>query len=141
MGLFPAPILDAAATVVLRHELVDGSFHFDWLLELRRGSDPDGRDLLSFRAPSNLSTWTRGGSGVLERTPDHRRLYLRFEGPLDGARGSVRRVGEGAFELIERTPSSEVVEVTWRTPGVRKQRVSLLHLEATRWTVRCDDCD
>lgn len=131
MGLFPALILGEASTVVLRHELADGSFHFDWLLEWRRGPDRDARDLLSFRAGSDPFTWTSGRSVELERTPDHRRHYLRFEGPIDAGRGWVRRVAEGTFEVVEANEGECLVRVTWRVPAAQLRRYSLAGLESS----------
>jgi hypothetical protein len=49
----------------------------------------------------------------VERLPDHRLLYLDYEGPVSGARGTVRRVLSGTFEWRESSspdaPSCELV--------------------------------
>ncbi len=89
--------------VLLRHDLPDGSSHFDWLLE--RG--PGGDGLITFRV------WDRiDGEGVrrfeAERVPDHREAYLRFEGEVSGGRGTVRRVAEGTAEVVEDGGSVDV---------------------------------
>jgi hypothetical protein len=58
-------------------------------------------------AGANLRTWAVDAPIVpgvelpARLLPDHRRIYLSFEGPLSGDRGSVRRVAEGMFQTIE----------------------------------------
>jgi hypothetical protein len=46
-----------------------------------------------------------------ERIGDHRRLYLDYEGPISGGRGSVRRVAEGQAEIVAETGDSLAVRV------------------------------
>ena len=78
-------------TVILRHTLPDGSWHYDWLVERaglalvptwRTGQiRPDDTAMESFEA---------------ERIGDHRALYLDYEGEVSGGRGEVERVASGA---------------------------------------------
>ena len=42
---------------------------------------------------------------------DHRRLYLEYEGPISGARGTVRRVDEGGYEALHWAPDRVVVRL------------------------------
>lgn len=35
------------------------------------------------------------------RLPDHRAMYLEYEGPISEGRGSVRRLDAGTFETLE----------------------------------------
>jgi hypothetical protein len=35
-----------------------------------------------------------------KRLPDHRRRYLNYEGPIEGARGQVQRETKGRYEAI-----------------------------------------
>lgn len=79
-------------TVLLRHDLPDGSSHLDWLIE--RPNRTDERRLIAFRlmerpdqdaSPAFLGT----------RLPDHRAHYLDYEGPISGDRGRVTRVAAG----------------------------------------------
>lgn len=37
--------------------------------------------------------------------PDHRRMYLDYEGPVSGDRGTVTRWDAGTYTLLEETPS------------------------------------
>lgn len=88
-----------ASTVVLRHEMPDGSHHFDWLFERPGlpGSDPDDRVLVAFRLrepPSGVTTLDA------DRLADHRRLYLHYEGPISAGRGDVYRVEHGECEIL-----------------------------------------
>lgn len=63
-----------------------------------------------------LRTWRLdripAGADEIDATPlpDHRAVYLDYEGPVSGNRGSVRRIDRGEFELIhEHSDSVEVV--------------------------------
>ena len=102
--------------VVLRHELPDGSWHFDWLLDPGGPREhPDERRLVSFRTLERPDLC--GGAGFEARQmPDHRLLYLDFEGELSGSgRGRVARIVHGLCELHRAGP--EGLEVTLHPDG------------------------
>ena len=87
-----------------------------------------------------LRTW------ALERSPDtagpipadtladHRIMYLDYEGPISGDRGSVTRWDGGTYELVDETPSS----ITVRLAGARSQaEVQIARdSETGRWRFR-----
>ncbi len=83
--------------VVLHHCFLDGKRedHFDLMLEQK----------------SNLATWAIGkipdlGESVsARRLPDHREVYLDYEGPISGDRGSVSRVISGTYQVIHNRDS------------------------------------
>ncbi len=93
-----------AGTVILRHQLPDGSHHFDWMFERSPPSTSettpphsDERCLVTFRLnrlPDELSTLDA------ERISDHRRAFLTFEGSLSADRGNVIRVLTGTCDLL-----------------------------------------
>jgi hypothetical protein len=86
-----------AIMVLLRHELPDGSGHFDWLLER-----PNYPDLLTFRVQERIDQLGPGAAGfAATRLADHRRAYLTYEGPISDGRGSVTRVAAGTCEVQE----------------------------------------
>lgn len=68
-----------------------GGVHWDFLLE--RGQA--------------LRTWALDGvpapgvDRLARPLPDHRLVYLHYEGPISGDRGSVRRVDGGEYEEVE----------------------------------------
>ena len=94
-----------AVMVLLRHDLPDGSSHFDWLLE--RPSHPG---LLTFRVQERIDRPEEGsGRFTATRLADHRRAYLIYEGPVSGERGSVTRVAEGTCELQDRTDGIRIL--------------------------------
>lgn len=68
--------------------------HLDLLLE-------QGPVLRGWRLAEPL----RVGTQVATASADHRLLYLDYEGPVSGGRGTVRRLDRGEFtgELAERT--------------------------------------
>jgi hypothetical protein len=89
--------------VVLEHTVptAEGvAVHWDFLIELA--------------GQERLAAWrlardplASAGSVPAERLPDHRPLYLDFEGELSGNRGRVRRVERGSA-TIERLAGDEV---------------------------------
>lgn len=98
-------------TVILRHHLPDGTHHFDWLLEpadpqvshaAERVDDPNERVLIAWR----LTAWPIpvGSSIAAERLPPHRRLYLDYQGPIPGNRGTIRQVAAGTATISTDTP-------------------------------------
>lgn len=107
-----------ARCVLLRHDLPDGTWHIDWLLARQAIGDDDARDLLTFRVarPELLNA---PGTFEATRLPDHRRLYLRYEGEVSGGRGSVRRVGEGAATIERDEPGCVIVEVQFEGARLR----------------------
>jgi len=96
--------------------------HYDLLLQVADGAGDDDRVLKAFATTTNEfpfapspSPLPQGDVGVarpswpcdtgwkpvpLRLLPDHRRIYLKFEGPVAGNRGQVRRVDEGEFALM-----------------------------------------
>ena len=110
-------------TVVLRHDLPDGSHHYDWLIEpmcpaaATTGdalADPDDRVLIAWRLPDPPSS-VHGKATAADRLPPHRRLYLDYEGPISGHRGEVRRIAGGDAEVL--TDSPERFEARGRMAG------------------------
>ncbi|HYE01720.1 MAG TPA: hypothetical protein VD963_00655 [Phycisphaerales bacterium] len=94
-----SPAARSGRTVVLRHQLPDGSGHYDWMFEV-----PGRAGLVTFRI--NEVPEPRG-PGVLRATPlgDHRAVYLDYEGPVTGGRGSVSRVARGRCAVASATES------------------------------------
>lgn len=84
-----------ALTVLLRHDLPDGTGHFDWLLEC-----PGREGLMTFRVSERIDLpGCRGFEAV--RVADHRRAYLTYEGPISEGRGVVARAAQGTCEVEE----------------------------------------
>jgi len=84
--------------VVLEHDW--NGVHWDFMLEA-------GAGLRTWAVDAPIVPGVKLAARLL---PDHRRIYLTFEGPISGDRGSVRRVVEGVFQTIE-----------WRVEHVRVQ--------------------
>lgn len=73
--------------MVLRHTLPDGSSHFDWLIDR-----PGAPRVPTFRCDASPAS---AEAFDADRLPDHRRIYLEYEGPISGDRGRVDRVASG----------------------------------------------
>ncbi len=78
--------------VLLRHDLPDGSWHFDWMLERATAADAG---LLTFRLEERPEAVGVGGTIAGERLGVHRREYLTYEGEVSGGRGRVTRAAAG----------------------------------------------
>jgi hypothetical protein len=105
---------------ILRHQTPPGGLrpaHWDFLLE----------------GQGSLRTWALGRepdsqpAQAAEALPDHRLVYLDYEGPISGGRGHVLAWDRGTFRWIEQLPDRLVVEVDGvRLRGmVTLQRVDL----------------
>jgi hypothetical protein len=74
---------------------------------------------LMLEADGILRTWRLAqsplpSSGVIEATPlsDHRLMYLDYEGPVGGDRGTVKRWDVGDYEMLaESTQASMILEM------------------------------
>jgi hypothetical protein len=78
--------------VILEHDWPER--HWDFFLE-------SGPVLRAWRLSAEPAPVTSVPS---EPNAEHRRLYLDYEGPLSGDRGSVLRWDAGTFEWIEDAP-------------------------------------
>jgi hypothetical protein len=83
-----------ALFVVLEHD--HPQLHWDLMLEV-------GEVLWTWRL-AGPPTSGQVVAGV--RTFDHRRVYLDYEGPISGNRGSVKRYDRGEYDWLERAPES-----------------------------------
>jgi hypothetical protein len=105
---------------VLRHEGIADP-HFDLLVEVNRE-----RMLLAWRCPQ----WPPQGEVVLHRLPDHRRIYLTYEGPVSAGRGSVTRVAAGQCRMLAQTPAHLKLKLVENS---RAATFSLAHQTDDRW--------
>lgn len=98
--------------------------HWDFLLE-------DGESCRTWRL---LSAPDSNGEIVAERLPDHRLLYLTYEGPVSGNRGSVSLWDTGTFEWITDDPRDVKVTLSGRAlKGIA--RVTCVSDGSLRWTL------
>lgn len=67
------------------------------------------------------------------RLADHRRLYLDYEGPVSGDRGSVRRREHGEFDWLVRGDGQVCVELRGQS---LRARWTLEREEEDRWVLR-----
>ncbi len=106
---------------VLQHDRP--TLHWDFLLE------HDGA-LLTWRLAAPPKP---GGASDAEKTFDHRLLYLDYEGPVSGDRGSVTRWDGGTFDWVARDADCVVV----RLAGARLRGLFRLEREGgDRWRGR-----
>lgn len=80
--------------VILHHQLADGE-HWDLMLE-------QGGRLLTWQLPKNPLA-VHSLPMAARRIPDHRTLYLTYEGSISGDRGFVTRIAMGWVEILEWT--------------------------------------
>lgn len=104
--------------VLLLHE-GHGATHIDFLIER------DGGPLVTFRAPVGLSLLLEDGREAAfdaERLPEHRRVYLDYEGPISNNRGSVRHVATLLLDSFSESPTGLTLRVSEppSSPGLRR---------------------
>lgn len=89
-------------TVLLRHDLPDGSWHYDWLISppLPPTTPPslEPRGLICFRVRDRIDS-AEVRQFRAERLADHRAMYLDYAGPVSGGRGTVTRLAEGKMKV------------------------------------------
>jgi|GEM_PF-1092425 len=91
--------------VLLRHDLPDGSWHRDWMLDDAAarndcvGGERVEGGLLSFRVEGSV-VWPPEGGFECVRIDRHRREYLKYEGPVSGGRGEVVREAGGDCTVV-----------------------------------------
>ena len=93
--------------VILRHD--HPQLHWDLMLEEEgvlktwRLNEPPAIDPASEDSSIDL---------VAEALPDHRLVYLDYEGPVSGDRGEVLQWDRGTYSLLERSDDSIVALLT-----------------------------
>ena len=100
---------------------------------------PRGRhwDLL-LEHGSTLKAWALpelpqpGVEQLCDALPDHRPLYLDYEGPISGGRGSVVRCDGGVCEILAAGPDRWLAELRGRQFAGRVE----LQRESDRWRLR-----
>ncbi len=98
--------------------------HWDFLLE-------EGESCRTWRL---LSAPDSRGAVIAERLPDHRLLYLTYEGPVSGNRGSVSLWDTGTYESITSGANDFSVKLCGRTlKGI--VHVTLAGDGSFRWTL------
>jgi hypothetical protein len=80
----------------------DAPDHFDLLLA---PPNTPGGTLLTWRILPHPGSWPHHPPAAT-RLPDHRRLYLTYEGPLSDNRGHVCQIATGTATLFSLTPAT-----------------------------------
>ena len=80
-------------------ELASRPVHWDLMLEPARCPEGERLPLITFATTTEPGSWLTSLRRVL-RLPDHRAIYLDYEGPISNDRGSVERVDKGSLEWI-----------------------------------------
>ena len=91
--------------VVLRHDDREGT-HYDLMIDR-------GEHLTTWKCPAPPETALTSPLPC-RRIGDHRRLYLDYEGPISGDRGSVRQHDRGRCKLIAQSPEQWRVDFAGR---------------------------
>jgi len=86
---------------ILRHDSPDG-LHWDFFLEM-------GPSLKTWSLPRPPES---GVEMICTALPDHRLLYLDYEGPVSGGRGSVTRWDWGTYRLCRQEEGEIAAELT-----------------------------
>lgn len=120
---------------ILRHTYPPGSDradHWDLLLEKRDAGDETSNALLRTWALNELPA--PGRSVLATALPDHRAVYLSYEGPISGGRGEVARHDGGVY-WIEREDPRELQVVLNSTRGRATWRLSRPNVASLQWIV------
>jgi hypothetical protein len=98
--------------VLLKHTLPDESFHYDWMFARSERIEDDERTLVTFRVLTRVDL-DMPEPVRAERLPDHRAIYLRFEGEIGAGRGRVSRVAQGECSIERDEPGEFRARIRW----------------------------
>ncbi len=118
--------MQSLPTVLLRHTTRAGG-HYDWLLA--DPLDPTGL-LWTARCDLPSEQWLGARTFAMKPIQPHRRVYLTYEGPISGGRGSARRVDEGTFVPRLWTASRIVIDVNLRRC---RATIEMTRITGNRW--------
>lgn len=82
--------------VLLRHDTSETEFHWDFLFE-------EATALRTYSVSRQVveQAMKQGGfHEIVPQRPDHRMIYLQYEGPISNQRGCVHRIDAGEFVWI-----------------------------------------
>lgn len=145
-----AQIPRGSPCVILLHTLADGTFHFDWLLEMQPpsdASDTDAKTLFAFRLACTPDELQPRGDMPMQALPLHRRLYLTYEGEVSSNRGSVQRIRSGRVITAAASQARQaMLEIRWDADAHRRACVQHLHVDShgddgPAWRVSCVEVD
>lgn len=100
-------------TVLLKHTMPDGPWHYDWLLA--RDGDDEGAGagpVISFRVDLDIRRRSLAAFNAI-RLPDHRPQYLTYEGEISEGRGAVERIAAGRCFVDQEWPNLIAGAVGW----------------------------
>lgn len=107
---------------LLLHTFLGGESHFDWLTA--SADEPDA-PLVAFRVGMRVDDPLVLAFDA-EPLPDHRAVYLEYEGPLEPKegreRGSVVRLARGEGRVVTRGEDLIVIEIDWSPVGASRRR-------------------
>jgi hypothetical protein len=97
-------------TVILDHELPDGTSHFDWLLAVDANGE---KPLISFRVKERPDLVSESRWIDLDSRPDHKPEYLQIQGKLEGDRGVVTRLANGKIIVWKEIQGGWNMMIQW----------------------------
>ena len=125
----PAPTPPVPPTTlrfaVLHHEGTPEP-HYDLLIETY-----PNHPLATWRCPC----WPIQAPTPLQRQPDHRRIYLTYQGPLSARRGHVTQIAAGECRIIEQTADHLIADLY---SADATSRITLHRLQSDQWQATCD---
>lgn len=118
-------------TTILEHTIATG-LHHDWLIEDPRLANPQAENarLWTARVAPPPQDWDKLKRFDLTITPPHRRIYLNYQGPVQGQRGYVRRLAQGTCQVLEW--SEQRIVLALQTPTATLD-MHLTQQAGTRW--------
>ena len=94
--------------VIQQHE-TDQGIHWDLMLE-------DGQRLATWQVPVHPGDWL-GGPIFCKQLPNHRPIYLTYEGQISNNRGWVHIICRGDYQKIDVQDRKWIVNLKSTPPG------------------------
>ncbi len=96
---------------------VGQSDHFDLMLQMEDGTSDNDYVLKTFASERDETPDGEGQGSVLLVRPDHKRLYLDYEGPISGSRGNIMRTDDGELKWLTKKFEKNKIELRFHLAG------------------------
>ncbi|MCY2983369.1 MAG: hypothetical protein NTY15_06985 [Planctomycetota bacterium] len=98
--------------------------------------NPESSQLLCFEVSVPPGDWQK--TTPAKQLPDHRAIYLTYEGPVSGNRGMVSQILKGDAQWVTRSENLLVLNLQFRWEKEKQNPLVVATLNLTKTTTETD---